>query len=131
MGNSKNTLNTTLKKMGLLDKNIVFSVLIILMILVCDLLVTLVRELGRPFFLLGYFWSHAHLSLMHVYLHKVFKHFTVKCIHWNKDNSECVRAQFFVIRTFWFSFLSLRRFCSRVAVRRQATRTPLPNPRQT
>jgi hypothetical protein len=34
MGSSKNTLNTTPKKMGRLDKMIVFNVLIIVMILV-------------------------------------------------------------------------------------------------
>jgi cell division protein FtsL len=35
MGSSKNTLNTTPKKMGRLDKMIVFNVLIIVMILIC------------------------------------------------------------------------------------------------
>jgi hypothetical protein len=51
LGESKNTLNTTLKKMGRLDKIIVFSVLIIVVILVCDFLVTLWQELGRPSYL--------------------------------------------------------------------------------
>jgi hypothetical protein len=51
MGQSKNTLNTTLKKMGRLDKIIVFSVLIIVMILVCHFLVTLWQELRRPSYL--------------------------------------------------------------------------------
>jgi len=55
MGNSKNTLNTTLKKMSRLDRKIVFDVLIILMILVCDFLATMLRELGQSFFLEGIF----------------------------------------------------------------------------
>jgi len=42
MGNSKNILNTTAKKMGLRDKTIAFRVLIIVRILVCV-------SLGRPY----------------------------------------------------------------------------------
>jgi hypothetical protein len=47
MDNSKNTLLTTLKKMGRHDKIIVFNVLIIVTILVYDSLVTLFRVIGR------------------------------------------------------------------------------------
>jgi hypothetical protein len=41
MGESKNSLTTILKKIGRLDKIIVFIVLLIVMILVCDFLVIL------------------------------------------------------------------------------------------
>jgi hypothetical protein len=51
MRSSKNTLTTTLKKLGRLDKMIVFSVLIMLMIMTCDFVVMLFQELRRPIFL--------------------------------------------------------------------------------
>jgi hypothetical protein len=50
MGSSKNTLTTTLKKIGRLDKIIALSVLIIVMNSVCIPHVLSCRELGRPIF---------------------------------------------------------------------------------
>jgi len=55
MGSSNNTLNSPPKKKGRLDKWIVCNVLFIVMIPVCDLLVTLWQELGQPIFLEGIF----------------------------------------------------------------------------
>jgi len=55
MGESKNTLNTTPKRMGRLDKTIVFNVLIIVKTLVCDFFVTLGQEVERSIFLEGVF----------------------------------------------------------------------------
>jgi fatty acid desaturase len=57
-GNSKNTRNTAPKKMDRRDKMIVFNVLIIAIILVCESLVILYWELGRPIFL-RLFWAHS------------------------------------------------------------------------
>jgi hypothetical protein len=51
MGSPKNTLNTTLKKMGRLDKMIVVNLLIIVTVLIFDFLVTMLRKLRRPIFL--------------------------------------------------------------------------------
>jgi hypothetical protein len=53
MGESKNTFNTTFKKMGRLDKMIVFNMLIIVVMLVCVFRDALWQELGWPFFLEG------------------------------------------------------------------------------
>jgi len=47
LGEPKNTRNTTPKRMGRLDKTIVFNVLIIVKTLACDFFVTLWRELER------------------------------------------------------------------------------------
>jgi signal recognition particle receptor subunit beta len=47
MGSSKSTLRTTLKKIGCLEKRIGSNQLIIVMVLMCNFLVTLWRELGR------------------------------------------------------------------------------------
>jgi len=44
--------------MGCVDITNVFNVLIIVMILVCDFLVMLRRELGRSIFLEGFFGTH-------------------------------------------------------------------------
>jgi len=55
IGQSKNTLSATLKKMGHVDKTITFSVLTIVMILICDFLVRLWQELGRPVLIDGVF----------------------------------------------------------------------------
>jgi putative ribosome biogenesis GTPase RsgA len=51
MGSSKNTLNTTLRKMNHLDKLIVFNVLIILMILLVSLVIFRVKSWNGPIFL--------------------------------------------------------------------------------
>jgi len=55
MGESKNILNTTLKKMDRLEKMNVFRVLIIVMMLVCVSLDVSYQELGRLIFLEGVF----------------------------------------------------------------------------
>jgi hypothetical protein len=55
VGLSKNILNTTLKKMGRLDKKIVFNVLITVATMICDSVVVLLQELRRPIFLEGVF----------------------------------------------------------------------------
>jgi hypothetical protein len=54
MGSSKNALNKTLK-MGHLVNTVVFSVLVIVMILVCDFFIISCRELRRPIFPEGVF----------------------------------------------------------------------------
>jgi hypothetical protein len=66
LGSFKNTLNTTLNKMVRLDKMIAFSVLIIVMILVCLCLVISYRELGRPIFLEGVSDSIRQLSQVNI-----------------------------------------------------------------
>jgi len=55
MNISKSILNTTPKKMGRLDKMIILSLLMSVMLLVCDSLVTLWRDLRRPIFVEGIF----------------------------------------------------------------------------
>jgi hypothetical protein len=55
MGSSKNTFNTTLKRMGRLDKMVVFNILITVITSVCDSVVTLWRESARLIFLEGGF----------------------------------------------------------------------------
>jgi hypothetical protein len=55
MGSSNNTLNTALKKMGLIDKITLFNVLITVMILVSYFLVIAYQEFRRPNFLEGIF----------------------------------------------------------------------------
>jgi hypothetical protein len=55
VGSSNNTLNTTPKKLGRLDRMIIFGVLITAMIWVCVSLVISCRELERSIFLEGIF----------------------------------------------------------------------------
>jgi hypothetical protein len=65
MGNSKNTLNTTLKKIIRLDKMIVLSMLTIVMTLVYVSLVISCREKGRSIFLEGV-CGHTHMFTVEI-----------------------------------------------------------------